>query len=186
LSNSEQQPKSRTTLFLDATHQAKITAKLLRDAGVSVEVHKRYFLADAPDPEWIADCTQRGWAIISGDKGIEYDGVNRQAVVRSRAKVFILSDTNSRCVDWAASLVIARQKILKIVEENDGPFYCTVVKGSDDHVGKPEFLEGGGPIVKAPLFESQVPMPTVTSAEPARKEPSSSPAQTDIPFLPKG
>jgi len=99
-------------LFLDATHQAKITAKLLRDAGVSVEVHKRYFLPNEADPVWITDCTRRGWAIISGDKGIEYDGVNRQAVATSRAKVFVLADTNSRCVDWAASLVIARHKIL--------------------------------------------------------------------------
>jgi hypothetical protein len=141
---------------LDATHQAKITAKLLCDAGVSVEVHKRYFLADAPDPEWIADCTHRGWAIISGDKGIEYDGVNRQAVATSRAKVFILSDTNSRCVDWAASLVIARHTILNLVENNEGPFYCTVDKAKDDHVGNVRFLEGGGPKAKAVIVESQV------------------------------
>ena len=183
MSNSEQ-PKSPTTLFLDATHQAKITAKLLRDAGLSVEVHKRYFLADAPDPEWIADCTQRGWAIISGDKGIEYDGVNRKAVAVSRAKVFILADTTSRCVDWAASLVLGRQKILKIVEENQGPFYCTVAKGSDDHVGKPNFLEGGGPIVKTPLLESQVAMPIATPTE-VPQESASGPVQPDIPFPPK-
>jgi hypothetical protein len=147
-------------LFLDATHQAKITAKLLRDAGISVEVHKRYFLADAPDPERIADCTQRGWAIISGDKGIELDGVNRQAVVTARSKVFILADTTSRCVDWAASLVIARQKILKIVEDNEGPFFCNVEKGNDEHVGKVRFLEGGRPNPKAEsMSEAQIAVP---------------------------
>jgi hypothetical protein len=171
LSNSEQ-PKSPTTLFLDATHQAKITAKLLRDAGISVEVHKRYFLADAPDPEWIADCTRRGWAIVSGDKGIEYDGVNRRAVATSRAKVFILADTTSRCVDWAASLVIARQKILKIVEDNEGPFFCTVEKGNDEHVGKVRFLEGGRPIQKVvSMTESQIAAP----------EPTSVPEESQVP-----
>jgi len=160
-------------LFLDATHQAKITAKLLRDAGLSVEVHKRYFLADAPDPEWIADCTQRGWAIISGDKGIELDGVNRRAVVSAKAKVFILADTTSRCVDWAASLVLARQKILAIVEDNGGPFFCTVEKGNDEHVGKVRFLEGGGPIPKAAsMVESQNAVP---DPEPAQKP------QDDVP-----
>ena len=174
--NNSEQPKPRTTLFLDATHQAKVTAKLLRDSGVSVEVHKRYFLADAPDPEWIADCTRRGWAIISGDKGIEYDGVNRQAVVTSRAKVFILSDTTSRCIDWAASLVIARHKILAIAQDNQGPFYCTVEKGKDEHVGDVRFLEGGGPIPKPQtLFEPQIPLTeSATSEKPKSEEPKQS------------
>lgn len=183
MSSSEQQPKSPKALFLDATHQAKITAKLLRDAGVSVEVHKRYFLADAPDPEWIADCAHRDWAIISGDKGIEYDGVNRRAVITARAKVFILSDTTSRCVDWAAALVVARHKILKIAKENNGPFYCKVERCKDEHVGVPQFLEGGGPIPKpTSIVESQIAVPE-TSAE-KTVEQDTIPVTERLPFPP--
>ena len=183
MSSSEQQPKSPKALFLDATHQAKITAKLLRDAGVSVEVHKRYFLADAPDPEWIADCAHRDWAIISGDKGIEYDGVNRRAVITARAKVFILSDTTSRCVDWAAALVVARDKILKIAKENNGPFYCKVERCKDEHVGVPQFLEGGGPIPKpTSIVESQIAVPE-TSAE-KTVEQDTIPVTERLPFPP--
>ena len=178
MSNSEQQPRSPNTLFLDATHQAKITAKLLRDAGVNVEVHKRYFLADAPDPEWIKDCTQRGWAIISGDKGIEYDGVNRQAVAMARAKVLILADTTSRCVDWAASLVIARHKILRIVEDNEGPFFCSVEKGKDDHVGKLRFLEGGRP--KPKVENISEPPIAVPESSPPKEQPT-----PETPLQPK-
>lgn len=160
MSNSEQRPNSSVTLFLDATHQAKITAKLLRDLKVKVEVHKRYYLPNEADPVWIEDCTKRGWAIISGDKGIEYDGVNRLAVVKSKAKVFILADTESRGAEWAASLVMARKKILRIAEENEGPFYCSVEKGKDEHVGKPRFLEGGRPIPKTEsMRESQIAVP---------------------------
>jgi len=159
LNNSEQPLKPSITLFLDATHQAKITAKLLRDLGISVEVHKRYFLPTESDPVWIADCTRRGWAIISGDKGIEYDGVNRHAVVTARAKIFLLTDTESRGTEWAASLVMARHKILRTAAENNGPFYCAIEKGKDDHVGKPNFLEGGGPIPKATMTEAQIAVP---------------------------
>jgi len=167
---------------LDATHQAKITAKLLRDAGVNVEVHKRYFLADAPDPEWIADCAHRDWAIISGDKGIEYDGVNRRAVITARAKVFILSDTTSRCVDWAAALVVARHKILKIAAENIGPFYCKVEKCKDDNVSTPHFLEGGGPIPKSTtMIEPQIAAPEVAS-QPEQEAPI--PTTELLPFPP--
>jgi hypothetical protein len=145
LANS--QPKQTSaTLLLDRTHQSKLTVKLLRELDVSVETHRRHYLPDAADPDWIVDAAAKGWVIISGDKGIEYDGVNRQAVVASHAQVFLLTDTESRGAEWAASLVMARKKILRIALENRGPFYCTVEKGSDHHVRNLRFLGDGGPI----------------------------------------
>lgn len=161
-------------LFLDATHQSKIVQNLLRDLDVKVEVHRRYYLPNAPDPEWIADVTSRGWVIISGDKGIREDGINRHAVIKARAKVFILADTSSRGAEWAASLVVARKKILQIAEQNNGPFYCAVEKGNDSHVHKPEFFEEGGPIPIAPISEYQIGAPV--DAEPEAKPAISPPA----------
>lgn len=143
---NSQPSNTSITLLLDRTHQSKLTVKLLRELDVSVETHRRHYLPDAADPDWIVDAAGRGWAIISGDKGIEYDGVNRQAVVASHARVFLLTDTESRGAEWAASLVMARKKILRIALENRGPFYCTVEKGSDHHVRNLRFLGDGGPI----------------------------------------
>jgi PIN like domain len=160
LTDSYQQPSSNITLLLDRTHQAKITAKLLRDLSIAVEVHKRHYLPEEPDPNWIEDSSRRGWAIISGDKGIEYDGINRQAVETAKAKVFLLTDTQSRGAEWAAALVLARHKIVKIATENEGPFYCTIEKGKDDHCGIPRFLKGGGPLPKpSAILESQIATP---------------------------
>ena len=153
-------------LFLDATHQSKVTAKLLRDLDVNVEVHKRHYRPDAPDPEWIADATNRGWVIISGDKGIREDGVNRHAVIKARAKVFLLTDTTSRGAEWAASLVVARKKILRIAEQNNGPFYCVVEKGNDHHVHKPEFFEAGERIPSPAISEFQIAVHVSGETEP--------------------
>lgn len=162
-------------LFLDATHQSKILADLLRDLDVRVEVHRRHFRPDAPDPEWIAGVTRRGWAIISGDKGLREDGINRYAVIKARAKVFMLADTNSRGADWAASIVVARKKILTIAEQNNGPFYCAVDKGGDHHVHKPDFFEEGGPIPIPPAInEFQIAAPV--SGETEAKSESTPPA----------
>jgi hypothetical protein len=161
-------------LFLDATHQSKVTANLLRALDVNVEVLRRHYLPATPDPEWIRDATGRGWVIISGDKGIREDGVNRHAVIKARAKVFLLTDTTSRGAEWAASLVMARKKILRIAEQNNGPFYCVVEKGNDHHVHKPEFFEGGGPIPSPSISESQIaaPMPAETEVKPAITPPA--------------
>jgi hypothetical protein len=173
LTNLQPKPSSMV-LFLDATHQSKVTAKLLRDLDVNVEVHRRHYRPDAPDPEWIADATSRGWVIISGDKGIREDGVNRHAVIKARAKVFLLADTTSRGAEWAASLVMARKKIFRIAEQNNGPFYCVVEKGNDYHVHKPEFFEEGGPIPSPSISESQipVPIPSETEVKPAIPKPA--------------
>lgn len=168
-------------LFLDATHQSKVTANLLRALDVNVEVLRRHYLPATPDPEWIADATGKGWVIISGDKGIREDGINRHAVIKARAKVFLLADTNSRGAEWAASLVMARKKILRIAEQNNGPFYCVVEKGTEHHVHKPEFFEEGGPIPSSPISESQIAVPSTgeTEAKPAIPPPA---AQTKIAF----
>jgi 5S rRNA maturation endonuclease (ribonuclease M5) len=134
--------------FLIEHIRAKITLKLLNALGCSVERHKTHFLPDDPDDVWIPQCAQKGWIIISGDKGIRRDGINRAAVLQSRAKVFILADTDGRGADWAASLAIAARKMLRLAEESYGPFYCDVDRAKDTHVGKVEYLQGGAPVVQ--------------------------------------
>jgi len=120
--------------------------KMLRELKAAFERHSSHYMQDEDDDVWIPDVTRRGWIIISGDKGIENDGINRQAVIDSKAKVFVLSDTNSRGIEWAASLVLAHKRIIEIAEKNDGPFYCTVNKGSASHVdGDLRFHGTGGP-----------------------------------------
>jgi PIN like domain len=146
-------------LFLDCTHQSNIAIKLLRALGCSVERHKTHFLPDAPDDEWIPVCASNKWIIISGDKGIINDGINRAAVQESKAKVFILDDTTGTGADWASAIALAARKILWLASANDGPFYCRVARPTDSHVGKPEYLPGGGPIVVAPIVESAIAVP---------------------------
>src|ERR1019366_3030555 len=40
------------------------------------------------DPVWIERCAKEEWAVLTGDKAIETDPTNRQAVIDSKAKVF--------------------------------------------------------------------------------------------------
>ncbi len=91
-------------------------------------------------------CKHR-WVILSGDKAIESVPEERQAVINARAKVFMFDDTHkTRTEDWAASFLVARKRILEIVNRADGPFFVTIkpcsVRG---HVSSPRFVtEAGG------------------------------------------
>jgi PIN like domain len=146
-------------LFLDCTHQSKIALKLLSALGCYVERHRTHFLPDAPDDEWIPVCASKDWIIISGDKGIIRDGINRAAVQESRAKVFILADTEGKGADWAAALALAARKILNMASLSNGPFYCNIERGKDSHVGRIEYLPGGGPISVQPISEAVISTP---------------------------
>ena len=144
-------------LFLDRTHQSKIAMKLLNALGCSIERHRTHFLPEAPDDEWIPVCAEKNWIIISGDKGLIRDGINRAAVQQSKAKVFILADTDGKGADWAASIALAARKILAMAHAHHGPFYCNVARGADSHVGRVEYLAGGGPVLKQSTSELAIP-----------------------------
>lgn len=170
-------------LFLDRTHQSKIAQKLLLALGCTIERHKTHFLPEAPDDEWIPVCAAKGWMIISGDRGIIRDGINRAAVQESGAKVFILADTKGKGADWAASLALAARKMLKMAATHRGPFFCNVDRGGESHVGKIEFLPGGGPIEPSRTYESSVPVPEEQPGKAAGGEaPSSLQTSFDLEF----
>jgi hypothetical protein len=143
------QPDPGITFFVDRTHQGKRFLALLREANVSIEPHNLHFAKTLEDHIWIPDVSRRGWVIISGDKRIE-SGINRVAVMESAAKVFVLSETNSRSIYWGAAFITGLSAILRCIQENNGPFFVDVDRDASQHVGFPRFMGHGGPIYKGP------------------------------------
>jgi hypothetical protein len=111
---------------------------ILRRAGFNIhpiyEVYPGTLHETIPDPEWIALCAANNWVIVTGDKKIETVPENRQAVIDSRARIFLLSESNSPPEVWAAAVIIGRYKMDDILEANAGPFFVNITKRSDGHV----------------------------------------------------
>lgn len=130
--------------------------EFLTALGMNVEVHRNHFHQDTDDHDWIPVCAQNGWVIISGDKGLEKAALNVRAVTDSAAKVFLLTDSNMKGIEWAASIITGRHKMQKIVDENNGPFFATISKGNDIHIGRPRFVGAGSPRPKQPIVTAMV------------------------------
>lgn len=145
--------------------------EFLKNIGMIVEVHRDHFNQDEDDHIWIPTCAAQGWVIISGDQGLEKAALNARAVIDSAAKVFILTDNNMKGIEWAASIITGRQKMAKLVLENDGPFYATVGKGHDTHVGKLRFVGQGKPKEKQKVIESQIPTQSPPATQPSKTDP---------------
>ncbi len=113
---------------------------ILRGAGFKVhpiyEVYPGTLHETISDPEWINLCAANNWIVVTGDKKIETVPENRQAVIDSKARIFLLSESNSPPEVWAAAVIIGRYKMDDILEANAGPFFVSVNKRSDGHVGR--------------------------------------------------
>jgi len=113
---------------------------ILRGAGFQVhpiyEVYPNEEHKSVADPTWIALCATKNWIVVTGDKRLETVPENRQAVIDSKARVFLLSDSNSPPEVWAAAIIIGHYKMDDILEANTGPFFVNIQKRSDSHVGR--------------------------------------------------
>jgi hypothetical protein len=74
--------------------------------------------------------------IVTGDKAIETDPINRQAVIDFKAKVFLLEENNSRAVEWASAIIVCRRRLVAVAHENEGPFFASVRKNSNGLISK--------------------------------------------------
>jgi hypothetical protein len=86
------------------------------------------------DPTWIKKCGEENWVAISGDKRIETNVENRNAVIDAKAKVFILSDTNSLPEEWASAVICGKDKFYNLIRKNTGPFFASIGRQSQSHI----------------------------------------------------
>ena len=118
-------------------------AAMLRRVGLKVrtiyQVYPRNKHQKVKDPQWIAKCGKEGWVAISGDKRIERNVENKQAVIDAKCKLFLLTDTNSLPEEWASAIILGREKISSVIRKNEGPFFATISKRSDTHVTNARF-----------------------------------------------
>ena len=132
--------KLAQAMFLDRTSSKRLVA-ILRQAGfvfqTIYEVYPNKTNENVSDPEWIAKCGENNWIIVTGDKRIETNVRNRQAVIDAKAKVFLLNDSNSKPEIWAAAILLGQYKMQDIIDATQGPFFVTVGRRCDSHIQRP-------------------------------------------------
>ncbi|MGB8986770.1 MAG: hypothetical protein WCC37_09225 [Candidatus Sulfotelmatobacter sp.] len=109
--------------------------------------------------------------IISGDKQIARVPEERKAVVDGKCKVFMFDDGHeTRTEDWAAAVLVARHRLIEIVEKADGPFFVTIkpckVHG---HFSQPDFEPLSGAGWKPPEAKLKLEQPVEEKAKKAKR-----------------
>lgn len=132
--NTSGPPKFGHVLFIDRSLASKRLPQILVKMGFEVEIHKDYFVEDLEDDKWIPEVASRKWVILSGDKRLAVEPLNKKAVCDSKSQVLLVTDSNSLPEQWAASIIVGRYRIQELLDKHPGPSFIKIGKQARDHV----------------------------------------------------
>src|SRR5687767_7315920 len=78
-------PPHEPVFFLNEDTSSKQVADALREAGATVILHRDIFAPGTDDRLWIQQVAAKGWVILSRDRGIARNELERQAVTEAKA-----------------------------------------------------------------------------------------------------
>jgi PIN like domain len=98
----------------------------LRAAGATVhvmaDVYGERIGQGLADTEWLRDAGGNGWVVLMKDDKIRYRPAELEALTASGVRAFCLTNANLRGADMAQRFVDQLPKILRIANEQPGPY----------------------------------------------------------------
>ncbi len=114
------------TFFLDYQIGRYTVADALRAAGARVEVHIDHFPQAAPDVEWIPEVGKRGWVLITKDKNIRRNPLERAAYENAQLRGFVLTGTDMSGKETADLLVACLSGMVRKAAGRPGPLLFAI------------------------------------------------------------
>lgn len=104
-------------------------AEILRAAGEQVEIHDDHFPAAAQDIDWIPHVARHGWVVLTKDKRLRYNKLERTAIQLAGLRVFTLASGNRTSQEMGELFVDARASMKRLVRDRPAPFIGKVYRG---------------------------------------------------------
>src|SRR5262249_49447941 len=115
-----------TTFFVDRSLESKCLLNELRLVGAKVKPHKKYYKPNAPDVLWLVEAGQKRWIILTKDKRIARNTLERLAILNTNGRAFVLTAGNLKGQVEAQILVGALADMLWQVLCRPAPFLIKI------------------------------------------------------------
>ena len=79
--------------FVDRS-SGKQLAEGLKELGLNVEKHDDHFEQNTLDYVWLEKCGEMNWVVISSDKAIKKNFLEKQALIKSNLASFFFTSAN--------------------------------------------------------------------------------------------
>jgi hypothetical protein len=99
------------TYFVDRLLGRHVLVARLREADLSVEAHDDRFAMNTPDAEWLAAVGERGWVVLTKDKAIRRNALEREALLEARVACFMLGRGDLSAEQMAPAFIAALQRM---------------------------------------------------------------------------
>jgi hypothetical protein len=107
-------------------HNCKPILDALTQFGVKHERHGRHFPPGTEDVVWLPFVGERGWTIITKDKRIRYNELEKSAVIENRVREFYFSSGNYSGAEMADILIAALPAIVRTCRRYHPPFIASI------------------------------------------------------------
>jgi len=116
-------------LYLDENlHNCKPILEALVQHGVRHERHCQHFAPGTEDTEWLPLVGEKGWVLLTKDKRIRYNELEKLAVRQHKIREFYFSSGNYSGVEMAEMLIAALRDIARIYRKENPPFIASIPK----------------------------------------------------------
>jgi PIN like domain len=99
--------------------------------------HGQHFQAGTEDSVWLPFVGQQGWIVLTKDKRIRFNQLEKAAVRRYRVREFYFSSGNFTGVEMAEILTAALPGMVKIVKRYSPPFIASISRSGQVSLKQP-------------------------------------------------
>jgi predicted nuclease of predicted toxin-antitoxin system len=114
--------------FIDTNMSGNDLVKGLRENGLHVEILMDHFDQDTPDHEWLPVVSKKNWIVITKDKSIRYNPLEKLAVTGAKARMFVLIGKDMSGKDMADMILASVPAIRRVLKNNSRPFIAKIYR----------------------------------------------------------
>jgi hypothetical protein len=133
--NPEHSQPEPLVLFLDESlHNCKPIHLALDNAGIKYIRHGSIFAPGVEDTEWLPRAGQERWPILTADKRIRFNVLEREQVMAYRIRQFVFTSGNLSGTMMGEILKLAVPRMRAVLVAHKAPFIACITKSGQVEV----------------------------------------------------
>jgi predicted nuclease of predicted toxin-antitoxin system len=117
------------TYFVDRSLGRGLVVEALRAAKLEVHAHDDHFAQNTPDAEWLVEVVRRGWVVLTKDKNIRVNALERTALIRANVACIMLGRGDLTATAMAQVFIDALPLIQRVLRRFALPLAASLSSG---------------------------------------------------------
>ncbi|XXX75943.1 hypothetical protein WMF30_50665 [Sorangium sp. So ce134] len=115
--------------FVDRSLGRGLVVEALRAAKLDVHAHDDHFAQNTPDAEWLVEVGRRGWVVLTKDKNIRVNALERIALTRANVACIMLGRGDLTAPAMAQIFIDALPLIQRVLRRFALPLAASLSSG---------------------------------------------------------